>query len=89
MQGLESRGWGMASSILAMVPVNAGGLMLLTAGVIYTIIWMLLEDGPLALFFMLVFLGLETAWGVGIGIWNLITLANTQVIEGFDYKEED
>src|SRR5262249_38897394 len=34
MQNLESRGWGIAGSVLAMVPINVGGLQIVTALVI-------------------------------------------------------
>jgi hypothetical protein len=87
VQNLESREWGVASSIMAMIPFNAGGLLLILAMVLNLILDLMFE-GFTKYFYMSILL--VAAWGtnLAVGIWMLTTLNKPEVIEGFEYRPE-
>jgi hypothetical protein len=77
LQGLESRGWGIASCILAMFPYHslpAWTLVAILANLIFP---------PLALvaLFLLV-------WGPLFGIWSLTQVIKPEVRAGIEYKAD-
>jgi hypothetical protein len=87
VQNLESRGWGIASSIMTMIPLGSGGLSSLIGGVFYFTIgsWILDE------------MAMPYAIGLGVvaylitllvGVWLLRTLLSQVVIDGFEYVAE-
>lgn len=86
VQNLESRGWGIASSILVMFPIHTFGLMMLTMLLMSVIFIGLLEDPGLAGMFILVLCPLEALLNVGVGAWMLTVLLSKVVITGFEYK---
>lgn len=83
VQQLESRGWGMAASIMAMIPINVMGL----AGVLSRLAFQIFEVAEAAYVSigLLVLLALAS---VGIGLINLMTLARPEVKAGFEYVAE-
>jgi hypothetical protein len=87
IQNLESRDWGVASSIMAMVPLNAGGLLCMLALVLNITLDFLFEGSFkwIVLSFFLI-----CAWGVNLaaGIWMLTVLNKPDVIAGFEYVAE-
>jgi len=93
IQSLESRTWGKVASIMVMVPINAGGLMLVfNSGLWQFMSWFSEGDeftakamriGVVALVYVC-----EISWGIRVGIWNLQTLARPEVIEGFEFEPE-
>jgi hypothetical protein len=87
IQNLESREWGVAASIMAMVPINAGGMICVLAMVLNIVLDLLFEG-----FFKWVVLGffLVCYWGTNLacGIWMLTVLNKPDVIAGFEYVPE-
>jgi predicted Zn finger-like uncharacterized protein len=88
MQNLESRRWGIASSIMMLLPLGAGGLSCLFAVALY-----FLEDmtgflGEVTLFYAIVLGGVAYLGSVYIGVISLQTLFNQKVIDGFEYVAE-
>jgi hypothetical protein len=84
IQNLEGREWGVASSIMAMVPVNAGGLLCMIALILNITLDFVFEG----LFkWIVLFVFLVCVWGlnVAVGIWMLTTLNKPDVIAGFEY----
>lgn len=87
IQNLESREWGVAASIMAMVPLNVGGLICVAAMVLNLLLGLLFDD-----WFKWVVVGflLVCIWGLSlaVGIWNLTVLNKPDVIAGFEYVAE-
>jgi predicted Zn finger-like uncharacterized protein len=91
MQNLESRGWGFASSIMAMVPINMGGLMLVSAMLIQVLLGIVFDpiaDFAFILAVSVIVMTVEWLVSVGAGLYALITLFNEDVIAGFEYVAE-
>jgi hypothetical protein len=84
IQNLESREWGIASSVMAMLPLNAGGVLCFMTLVLNICLDFLFEG-----MFKWIVLGffLLCIWGVNlaIGIWMLTVLNNPDVVAGFEY----
>jgi hypothetical protein len=84
IQNLESREWGVAASVMAMVPLNAGGILAMLALVLNLLLDMMFEGWFkwICLAFLLV-----CAWGtnLAVGIWMLTTLNKPEVIAGYEY----
>ena len=85
MQNLESRGWGIAASILAMIPINVGGLQVLVGLVIKIILGILFDEPDYIVF---VVMGLLYLLSLGVGVWNLLILMKPEVIAGFEYEPD-
>jgi endogenous inhibitor of DNA gyrase (YacG/DUF329 family) len=87
VQNLESREWGVAASVMAMVPLNVGGLMCGMAMVL-NLALDLLFDEPFKWFVLGFFL--VCVWGLSLacGIWMLTVLNKPEVIAGFEYVAE-
>jgi hypothetical protein len=88
MQNLESRGWGIASSIMVMLPINGGGLAALVALFGQFFLKILFDEpetvnGIISVLTSLLWLG-----QVGIGVWALMTLMKPEVIAGYEYVAE-
>lgn len=88
-QGMESRTWGIIASIVAMIPLNALGFMAITTGLAYLLISFLYDEPFVVTCFVIAVLVIEAAWGVSIGIWNIKTLMDPAVIEGFEYVDDE
>ena len=87
-QNLESRTWGIVASVMAMLPLNTIGLTLLCTLVIHWFIFLLLDDIDLGLYFSIGVNVLIWLISAGIGGWNLKTLMDEEVQEGFTYEPE-
>jgi predicted Zn finger-like uncharacterized protein len=85
MQNLESRGWGIAGCILAMIPINVGGLQVLVGLVIKILLAILFDEPDIIVF---VVMGLIYLLSLAAGIWNLLVLMKPEVIAGFEYVAE-
>jgi hypothetical protein len=87
IQNLEGREWGVAASVMAMVPLNAGGLLFVLALVLNLILDFMFEGWFkwITLAFLLI-----CAWGtnLAVGIWMLTTLNKPEVIAGYEYVAE-
>jgi hypothetical protein len=85
MQSLESRPWAIATSIMVILPVNAGGLLILgwmVIGLLYGILF----EGSYLIFMMTLTVGSIWVGNVAAGIWCLTVLRKPEVIAGFNYK---
>ncbi len=88
MQNLESRPWGIASSIMAMVPLNMGGFMLASAMVANVVQAMIFDDFSFIMINTIILMSIEWLLSVGAGVYALMTLFNEKVIAGFEYVAE-
>jgi hypothetical protein len=88
MQNLESRRWGIASSIMMLLPLAAGGLSCLFAVAVYFLENMTGFLGEVTLFYAIVLGGVAYLGSVYIGVISLQTLFNQKVIDGFEYVAE-
>jgi hypothetical protein len=87
-QNLESRGWGIAGSIMAMFPLNTFCASVTLAILIKSAFLFIIDDDP---FIHYIYIGLAVllyAFSLASGIWTLITLNDEDVIAGFEYKGE-
>ncbi|MBL8798960.1 MAG: hypothetical protein JNM56_34060 [Planctomycetia bacterium] len=80
MQSLESYTWGMIGSILLILPFN---WMLTYSAFFWFMMILNLILGDEDFMFPLLTVFAISAWNVYIGVWNLITLRNPEVIAGF------
>jgi predicted Zn finger-like uncharacterized protein len=88
MQSLESRQWGLAASIMNMIPLHTFGLMIL-ACVILQMLFIALFDDPGTVTLILVGLMVLLALlGALVGALGLKTLTREEVIAGFEYKAD-
>lgn len=91
-QNLESRGWGMAASIMAMLPLNTFCPNMALAILFQAAVYMILEvSDSLAVFLVGVWFALSHLLyplSLGSGIWTLVTLKKEEVIAGFEYEGE-
>jgi predicted Zn finger-like uncharacterized protein len=85
IQNLEGRGWGIAASIMVMLPINSWGFMMSTTILLQFLLSILLDDPRVPLIFLM---GLETLIGIAVGVWVLTTLMSEKVIKGYEYKPE-
>ena len=87
-QSLESREWGVASAIMAMIPLNAGGLLCLLTFILSGLADFMDLEGAFKWMYVCVFL--LGAWGtnVAVGVWLLTILNKPHVIAGFEYVGE-
>ena len=91
MQNLESWGWGMAASIMAMIPINMGGLILVTAMVVQIVLAQVFDPVGDAAFIGTIVIGLvsiEWLGSVAAGAWTMMTLFDEDVQAGFEYVGE-
>jgi hypothetical protein len=88
MQNLESRAWGIASSILVLLPFATGGMMCLTAFLTNWLLNMVLDDPAFSMYVAVVLMSVQSTVALAVGVWNLITLMKPEVIEGFEYVPE-
>jgi predicted Zn finger-like uncharacterized protein len=87
MQNLESRRWGIAASVMTLLPMGAGGISALVGGIFsYTIGAWVLDDMNLP--YSLGLSVLPYLCAVFVGVWGLRTLFSQEVIDGFEYVAE-
>jgi hypothetical protein len=87
MQTLESRVWGMVSSVLAMLPFLTTGIFGILS-ILGTLLVGFLFGDDAVLWSMPVWAMAAFGTGLGLGIWALITLLREDVIAGYEYVEE-
>jgi predicted Zn finger-like uncharacterized protein len=88
IQNLESRGWGMAASILAMLPIHVFGLAVVTTMVLTAVLCQLSDEESFINLYSGVGAGALYLGSLAVGVWNLMTLFNEDVIAGFEYVAE-
>ncbi len=87
-QSMELRGWGIAASIMAMVPITTSGVATVVMLLVSLVLRMVMDDmvfvdrvvSGVGLLFLLA--------GLGAGIFGLITFNQEEVIAGFEYEPE-
>src|SRR5262249_8536275 len=84
VQNLESRGWGIAASVLVMFPVHTFSLVILSSLVMSVVFIGLLEDPGLAGLFSMVFTAVLCLLNLAVGVYMLSTLMSEEVIAGFE-----
>jgi hypothetical protein len=91
-QNLESRGWGIAASIMAMLPLNTFCANVALAIVAKGAIYMVLDvDDGLTVFLVMVWYFISHLifpLSLGSGIWTLVTLNKPEVLAGYEYEGE-
>jgi predicted Zn finger-like uncharacterized protein len=85
MQNMESRGWGIASSIMTILPFGSSGLSGAVALVLYFLFKMLLDDESMGQMYAGIVSGLAWVIAIFVGVWSLRTLMSQTVIDGFEY----
>jgi predicted Zn finger-like uncharacterized protein len=87
MQNLESRGWGIASSIMTLLPLGPAGISGVVGGVFYNTIgaW-ILED--MNVYYSIGLSVVPYLLAILVGVWSLRTLMSQEVIDGFEYIAE-
>jgi hypothetical protein len=85
MQHLESRGWGIAGSILAMLPLNSGGAQTIVYLVLQFIVIQFEWNDEYGKFLVIFIPTLVWLMSVAAGVYALIALNDEDVIAGFEY----
>ena len=49
----------------------------------------LYDDKAFVMILQIIFGVVEGAWGISIGSWNIRTLIDEKVVEGFEYTDEE
>jgi hypothetical protein len=89
VQNLESRNWGFVSSIMGMLPINAGGLIIVVLIGMERILEMIYYDDPGTMHAYQIGVAVLICLGeLGAGAWMVMTLLREDVVEGFEYKAE-
>jgi hypothetical protein len=88
MQNLESRGWGIASSIMTLLPFGAASIAVAVAFVFYLLFAMLLDDEKMGWMYAGGTSVLVWVLTIVVGVWSLRVLMSQEVIDGFEYVAE-
>ena len=87
-QNLESRTWGIVASVMAMFPFNMLGLSLIFTVVTHWFVFMVLDEVDFGTYISIGINILFWLLSAGIGGWNLKTLMDEEVKEGYTYVPE-
>jgi hypothetical protein len=85
IQNLEGYRWGMASSILATIPLNSWGFMMTTAILLKFLAGMVTDDVTVMMIFLM---SVEALGALGVGVWVAMVLRSETVIKGYAYKAD-
>ncbi len=85
IQNLEGYGWGMASSIMATIPLNSAGFMMTTAILLKFLAGMVVDDTTVMMIFLM---SVEALAALGVGVWVAMVLKSDTVIKGYAYKAD-
>jgi hypothetical protein len=85
MQNIESRPWGIASSIMAMLPFNVGGIQIVLGVLVQYIMSQADMDAWTTNTFMAGIMTVAWLISLGSGVYALITLMDEDVVAGFEY----
>jgi hypothetical protein len=88
-QNLESRQWGIASSIMVMIPLNIAGLALVILICFNILLGMIMDDASFINNVLIFFATIICLVAVAAGVMALMTLVKEDVIEGYEYRPED
>jgi hypothetical protein len=86
MQSLESRTWGIVSSIMAMLPFfNSGGLLVMLLMFVQVLILLIFDDATIFLIALVVIQWLASA---AVGLWALMVCNSEDVVAGFEFDPD-
>lgn len=87
LQNLESRRWGIAASVMTILPMAAGGISALVGGLFFHTIgaWVLEE---MSLTYSIGLSVLPYLLALFVGVWALRTVLSQEVVDGFEYVAE-
>jgi predicted Zn finger-like uncharacterized protein len=85
-QNLESRGWGIASSVMALFPIHTLGLQLFLTLFVSLLLAIFLDDPPDHYAFLA--LAVLSLGSIIAGILGLVCLNKEEVVAGFEYEPE-
>ncbi len=89
LQSLESRGWGIVASVLAMVPLfNSGGLIMVVLMIFQILLILFMEEFWWIAFTLLMMMVVQCLASAAAGLWALLTCIDEDVIAGFEYEGE-
>jgi predicted Zn finger-like uncharacterized protein len=87
-QNLESRTWGIVAGSMALLPLISLGLSTVLTLVIHWLVFQILEDVDFGMYISIGVNALCWLACAGIGGWNIKTLMDEEVQEGFTYVPE-
>jgi hypothetical protein len=87
-QNMESRGWGIASGIMVMFPINHCGFMIIVTIFMQFMLSMMLDDAAYTAFLVQVVCIIIILCEIGLGAWALSVFYSKKVVDGFNYKAE-
>lgn len=87
-QNLESRAWAMTGSIMAMLPINTLGVMVVTTLIVGYLATAVLEDADFGQYVSMALMSIEYLISLIVGIWTMKTLFNEEVIDGFEFDPD-
>jgi hypothetical protein len=88
IQNLESRAWGITSSIMAMFPLNGGGVIIVLLIIFERLIENMIDDIDYMRQVELVLIGLICVAEALAGVLALMALLRKEVKAGYEYKAE-
>jgi hypothetical protein len=86
MQNLESYGWGMASSIMAMIPYYSLGFIICTVLLVQLLMLTIFSDRVIV--WLIVQMVALILTGMAGGLWGLMVMLREEVVQGYAYKPE-
>jgi uncharacterized Zn finger protein (UPF0148 family) len=87
-QNLESRAWAMTGSILAMLPINTLGVMVVTTLIVGYLANAVLEDAAFGEYVSMGLMAVQYLISLGVGIWTMKTLFDEEVVDGFEFDPD-
>jgi predicted Zn finger-like uncharacterized protein len=88
MQNMESRGWGIASSIMTILPFNSAGISTAIAYLAYILFATVLDDEAMGQLYSSGVGVLVWIVAIVVGVWSLRILMSQEVRDGFEYVAE-
>jgi hypothetical protein len=84
-QNLESRPWGIAASIMGMIPLTVAGLATVICMVLSFVLNMIMDDQEMIDWTIYVIYGIFGLLQIAAAVYCLLTLIRPEVIDGFEY----
>jgi hypothetical protein len=86
MQNLESYGWGMAASIMALIPYYSLGFIICTVLLVQLLMITIFSDR--VIIWLIVQMVALILTGMAGGLWGLMVMLREEVVQGYAYKPE-
>jgi hypothetical protein len=88
IQNLEGYRWGVASAVMATIPLNSWGFMMTTAILLKFFLGMGTDDTQFLAVMMIFLMSVEALAALGVGVWVVTVLMSEKVIKGYAYKAD-